>query len=106
MEHKKDLIWSSCRRALERPLTCPRESFDRIRRRALLIIIPHAVYQPTVLENMPMPWEQVRHCEVIYHINGVRDDFHQTPIIEPIHILAKWGDHVDCHEKRKVMSNI
>merc|ERR1712196_698092 len=29
-----------------------------------LKFIPHAVYK--LLENMPMPWEQVRHCEPIY----------------------------------------
>ena len=33
-----------------------------------LKFVPHAVYK--LLENMPMPWEQVRHCEVIYHITG------------------------------------
>ena len=30
--------------------------------------IPHAIYK--LLENMPMPWEQVRHCKVLYHITG------------------------------------
>merc|ERR1719408_95500 len=30
--------------------------------------VPHAVYK--LLENMPMPWEQVRNCKVIYHTTG------------------------------------
>jgi pre-mRNA-processing factor 8 len=30
--------------------------------------IPHAVFK--LLENMPMPWEQVRMVKVLYHITG------------------------------------
>jgi len=44
-----------------------------------------------LLENMPMPWEQVRHCEVIYHITGAITFVNETPrVIEPIYI-AQWG---------------
>ena len=40
---------------------------------------------------MPMPWEQVRHCEVIYHITGAITFINETPrVIEPIYI-AQWG---------------
>jgi pre-mRNA-processing factor 8 len=40
---------------------------------------------------MPMPWEQVRHCEVIYHITGAITFVNETPrVIEPIYI-AQWG---------------
>jgi pre-mRNA-processing factor 8 len=54
-----------------------------------LKFIPHAVYK--LLENMPMPWEQVRHCEVIYHITGAITFINETPrVIEPIYI-AQWG---------------
>ena len=54
-----------------------------------LKFIPHAVYK--LLENMPMPWEQVRHCEVIYHITGAITFVNETPrVIEPIYI-AQWG---------------
>ena len=54
-----------------------------------LKFIPHAVYK--LLENMPMPWEQVRHCEVIYHITGAITFINETPrVIEPIYV-AQWG---------------
>jgi len=54
-----------------------------------LKFVPHAVYK--LLENMPMPWEQVRHCEVIYHITGAITFINETPkVIEPVYI-AQWG---------------
>jgi len=46
---------------------------------------------PWLLENMPMPWEQVRHCEVIYHITGAITFINETPkVIEPVYV-AQWG---------------
>ena len=30
--------------------------------------MPHALMK--LLENMPMPWEQIRDVDVIYHITG------------------------------------
>ena len=30
--------------------------------------VPHAVLK--LLENIPMPWEPVRECNVLYHITG------------------------------------
>ncbi|KAJ0640032.1 putative PRO8NT domain, pre-mRNA-processing-splicing factor 8 [Helianthus annuus] len=33
-----------------------------------LKFVPHAVFK--LLENMPMPWEQVRDVKVLYHITG------------------------------------
>ena len=30
--------------------------------------VPHAVLK--LLENMPMPWEQVRNVKVLYHVTG------------------------------------
>lgn len=51
--------------------------------------VPHAVYK--VLENMPMPWEQVRNVKVIYHITGAITFTNEVPwVIEPIY-LAQWG---------------
>ena len=54
-----------------------------------LKFVPHAVFK--LLENMPMPWEQARHCEVIYHITGAITFVNETPkVIEPVY-LAQWG---------------
>lgn len=54
-----------------------------------LKFVPHAVYK--LLENMPMPWEQVRHVKVIYHITGAITFVNEIPlVIEPIYI-AQWG---------------
>lgn len=33
-----------------------------------LKFVPHAVFK--LLENVPMPWEQVRNVKVLYHITG------------------------------------
>jgi len=46
--------------------------------------IPHAIYK--LLENMPMPWEQVRNVKVLYHITGAITFVNETPkVIEPIY---------------------
>lgn len=51
--------------------------------------VPHAVYK--LLENMPMPWEQVRNVKVIYHITGAITFVNEIPwVIEPI-FMAQWG---------------
>merc|ERR1719163_1298150 len=51
--------------------------------------VPHAVYK--LLENMPMPWEQVRNCKVIYHTTGAITFCNSIPwVIEPVYI-AQWG---------------
>ncbi|EGR30484.1 pre-mRNA processing factor 8, putative [Ichthyophthirius multifiliis] len=51
--------------------------------------IPHAVYK--LLENMPMPWEQVRYVKVLYHITGAITFANEIPfVIEPVYI-AQWG---------------
>eukprot|EP00923_Selenidium_pygospionis_P020244 GHVN01035076.1.p1 GENE.GHVN01035076.1~~GHVN01035076.1.p1 ORF type:complete len:2490 (+),score=338.39 GHVN01035076.1:119-7588(+) len=51
--------------------------------------VPHAVYK--LLENMPMPWEQVRNVKVIYHVTGAITFVNEIPwVIEPI-FLAQWG---------------
>eukprot|EP00918_Siedleckia_nematoides_P077767 GHVU01170026.1.p1 GENE.GHVU01170026.1~~GHVU01170026.1.p1 ORF type:complete len:888 (-),score=149.87 GHVU01170026.1:4234-6897(-) len=51
--------------------------------------VPHAVYK--LLENMPMPWEQVRNVNVIYHVTGAISFVNEIPwVIEPA-FLAQWG---------------
>lgn len=51
--------------------------------------VPHAVYK--LLENMPMPWEQVRNVRVLYHITGAITFVDEIPwVVDPI-FLAQWG---------------
>nr|CAD1827742.1 unnamed protein product [Ananas comosus var. bracteatus] len=54
-----------------------------------LKFVPHAVYK--LLENMPMPWEQVRNVKILYHITGAITFVNEIPwVVEPIY-LAQWG---------------
>ncbi|KAJ2783590.1 pre-mRNA-splicing factor 8 [Coemansia interrupta] len=51
--------------------------------------VPHAVLK--LLENMPMPWEQVREVPVLYHVTGAITFVNEIPwVIEPVY-LAQWG---------------
>ena len=51
--------------------------------------MPHAVLK--LLENMPMPWEQIRDVSVLYHITGAISFVNEIPwVIEPVY-LAQWG---------------
>ncbi|KAL2919271.1 pre-mRNA-splicing factor 8 [Polyrhizophydium stewartii] len=51
--------------------------------------VPHAVLK--LLENMPMPWEQVRDVPVLYHITGAITFVNEIPrVIEPL-FIAQWG---------------
>lgn len=51
--------------------------------------IPHAVLK--LLENMPMPWEQVRNCKVLYHVTGAITFINEIPwVVEPIY-FAQWA---------------
>ncbi|XP_074597718.1 pre-mRNA processing factor 8 isoform X2 [Brevipalpus obovatus] len=51
--------------------------------------MPHAVLK--LLENMPMPWEQIREVKVLYHITGAITFVDEIPrVIEPVYI-AQWG---------------
>ena len=44
-----------------------------------------------LLENMPMPWEQIRDVSVLYHITGAISFVNEIPwVIEPVY-LAQWG---------------
>ena len=45
--------------------------------------VPHAVYK--LLENLPMPWEQVRNVKVLYHVTGAISFVNEVPkVIEPV----------------------
>ncbi len=47
--------------------------------------VPHAVFK--LLENMPMPWEQVRHVKTLYHMTGALTLVDEVPkVIEPVYI--------------------
>ncbi|CAK9297987.1 unnamed protein product [Gordionus sp. m RMFG-2023] len=51
--------------------------------------IPHAIIK--LMENMPMPWEQIRDVQVLYHITGAITFVNEIPwVIEP-HFIAQWG---------------
>jgi len=51
--------------------------------------MPHAVLK--LLENMPMPWEQVRDVKVLYHVTGAITFVNEIPlVIEPVY-TAQWG---------------
>ncbi|CAI5475746.1 unnamed protein product [Closterium sp. Yama58-4] len=54
-----------------------------------LKFVPHAVLK--LLENMPMPWEQVRHVKVLYHITGAITFVNETPLVIPSVYMAQWG---------------
>ncbi len=51
--------------------------------------MPHAVLK--LLENMPMPWEQIRDVKVLYHITGAITFVNEIPrVVEPVYI-SQWG---------------
>jgi pre-mRNA-processing factor 8 len=51
--------------------------------------MPHAILK--LLENMPMPWEEMREVPVLYHVTGAVTFVNETPwVCEPIY-LAQWG---------------
>lgn len=51
--------------------------------------IPHAIFK--LLENMPMPWEEVRYVKVLYHITGAITFVNEVPkVIEPVY-TAQWS---------------
>ncbi|KAI3630235.1 hypothetical protein MIR68_011670 [Amoeboaphelidium protococcarum] len=51
--------------------------------------LPHAIFK--LLENMPMPWEQVRNVKVLYHVTGAITFVDEIPrVIEPLY-FAQWA---------------
>ncbi|KAH7955983.1 hypothetical protein HPB52_005316 [Rhipicephalus sanguineus] len=64
--------------------TYPKTSLGRA-----LKYMPHAVLK--LMENMPMPWEQIRDVKVLYHITGAITFVNEIPwVIESVYI-AQWG---------------
>ena len=54
-----------------------------------LKFLPHAILK--LLENMPMPWEQVRNVKVLYHVTGAITLVNELPlVIEPVYV-AQWA---------------
>lgn len=51
--------------------------------------IPHAILK--LLENMPMPWEQTRDVQVLYHITGAITFVNETPKVVPCIYNAQWA---------------
>ena len=61
--------------------------------------VPHAVFK--LLENMPMPWEQVRNVKVLYHITGAISFVNEIPwVIEPVYV-AQWGKFIGKRKNKK-----
>ena len=68
-------------------IACLLYTYDVICR--ALKYMPHAVLK--LLENMPMPWEQIRDVSVLYHITGAITFVNEIPwVMEPLYI-AQWG---------------
>ena len=65
--------------------------------------VPHAVYK--LLENLPMPWEQVRNVKVLYHVTGAISFVNEVPkVIEPVRCrVANRGrrDAIDAMPLRR-----
>ena len=54
-----------------------------------LKFVPHAIFK--LLENMPMPWEQMREVKVLYHVTGAISFVNEVPlVIEPV-FIAQWA---------------
>ncbi|SCZ95974.1 BZ3500_MvSof-1268-A1-R1_Chr8-1g09920 [Microbotryum saponariae] len=51
--------------------------------------VPHAVLK--LLENMPMPWEQVREVKVLYHVTGAITFVNEIPTVIPPVYHAQWA---------------
>ncbi|MCO5594360.1 hypothetical protein L7F22_048390 [Adiantum nelumboides] len=51
--------------------------------------VPHAMMK--LMENIPMPWEQIREVPVVYHITGAITFVNEIPrVIEPVY-HAQWA---------------
>lgn len=55
----------------------------------MLPYVPLALYK--LLETMPMPWEEAKYVDVVYHVGGVLSIVKDTPTVaEPVY-AAQWG---------------
>ncbi|GAB5369857.1 hypothetical protein AAMO2058_001442600 [Amorphochlora amoebiformis] len=51
--------------------------------------VPHAVLK--LLENVPMPWEQIRNVKILYHVTGAITFVNEIPwVIEPV-FISQWS---------------
>lgn len=51
--------------------------------------LPHAIFK--LLENMPMPWEDIKYVKAVYHITGALTIVDEVPkVVEPIY-KAQWA---------------
>lgn len=50
---------------------------------------PHAILK--LLENMPMPWEDIRYVKCLYHTAGAITFVNEVPKVVPPHYLAQWA---------------
>lgn len=70
-------------------LSGPRFQSTRKLAVGVLQYIPLALYK--LLENMPMPWEEAKYVDVVYHVGGVLSIVKDTPTVaEPVYV-AQWG---------------
>ena len=61
--------------------------------------VPHSIAK--LLENMPMPWEQIRYVKVLYHITGAITFVDEVPrVIEPV-FIAQWATMWTMMRKEK-----
>lgn len=51
---------------------------------------PHAVLK--LLENMPMPWEELRKVRVLYHTAGALTFINEVPRVVPPQYIAQWAE--------------
>ncbi|KAH0793339.1 pre-mRNA-processing-splicing factor 8A [Histomonas meleagridis] len=50
---------------------------------------PHALLK--LLENMPMPWEDLRNVRCLYHTAGAITFVNEVPKVIPPHFIAQWA---------------
>eukprot|EP00767_Chilomastix_cuspidata_P003217 gnl/Chilomastix_cuspidata/3332.p1 GENE.gnl/Chilomastix_cuspidata/3332~~gnl/Chilomastix_cuspidata/3332.p1 ORF type:complete len:3611 (-),score=172.86 gnl/Chilomastix_cuspidata/3332:1097-11722(-) len=64
-------------------------SADRRSYLGALKYLPHAILK--LMENIPMPWEELRYVKVLYHRTGAVTFVNETPrVIEPVYV-AQWA---------------
>jgi pre-mRNA-processing factor 8 len=70
-------------------LSSQKVAFNKRSHLGALKYIPHAILK--LLENMPQPWEQTKHVNVLYHVNGAITFVNEIPrVIEPVY-FAQWS---------------
>ena len=88
---KEEMSASSIRQAVKVHGDMTNKRFKNEKRVFLgaLRFVPHAALK--LLENLPMPWEQVRYVPVLYHITGAITFVNNVArVVEPIYI-AQWA---------------